>query len=55
MHYADYWRKHSDVSLTTHVEGPQLLRTRGLHGIQFVFDWTPTEAETKQKKHKQNE
>lgn len=50
--FHDYWRSHSDVELTCCIDGLELVQSHGMAGLRFEFDWTPTEAESKQKKLK---
>lgn len=50
--FHDYWCSHSDVKLTGRIVGLELVHSHGMAGLRFEFDWTPTAAESKQKKLK---
>lgn len=48
--FKDYWCAHSDVKLT--VTDVYFVKNNGILGLQFEFDWTPTEAELKHAQYK---
>ena len=50
--YVAHWRAHSDVDLAYSLDASELLRSKGKDGLRLSFDWTPSAAESKQKKHK---
>lgn len=52
LSFNDYWCSHSDVRLIGRIDGLELVHSHGMAGLRFEFDWTPTEAESKQKKLK---
>lgn len=50
--FEDHWREFSDVYLSTNTDVSKLWRRFGQRGLEFHFDWTPTEAELQRKKLK---
>lgn len=50
--FVTHWRSHSDVDLHCQLEAFELMNSNGKKGFMLTFDWTPTAAESQQKKHK---